>query len=88
MALVATPVAALAAGAPGPTIACCATLASMALVKRVMANGAPDASVAVLGGVWLNRLLLDRDIRDRDAWVRRGREDSQLRRGDAEIDAR
>lgn len=71
LALIATPVAAAVAGQPASTIAACAALAAIALVKRVLANGAPDASCA-RPGVWLIRLVYDRDIRDRDAWVRRG----------------
>ncbi len=86
IAVIGTPLAALAAGASGATIACFAALAAIALVKRVLADGAPDTSLP-RPDVWLNRLLLDRDIRDRDAWVRRGSEDSLRRRGDAEIDA-
>ena len=86
VALIATPVAALAAGQPGVIVMSCAALASIALLKRVLANGAPDAS-SPRPRVWLNRLLLDRDIRDRDAWVRRGVEGSPQKRGDAEMDA-
>ena len=71
LALIATPVAAAVAGQPASTVAACAALAAIALVKRVLANGAPDASCA-RPGVWLIRLVYDRDIRDRDAWVRRG----------------
>jgi len=71
LALVATPVAAFVAGQSGALVACCAALAVIALVKRVLANGAPDAS-SPRPRVWLYRLLLDRDIRDRDAWIRRG----------------
>jgi glycerol-3-phosphate acyltransferase PlsY len=69
LALLATPLAALAAGDHAATVAACALLAVVALVKRLLANGPPDALAP--RGVWLNRLLLDRDIRDREAWVRR-----------------
>lgn len=71
LALVCAPVAAIAAGQSGAIVACSAALAAIALAKRVLANGAPDAS-APRPEVWANRLLFDRDIRDREAWVRRG----------------
>jgi glycerol-3-phosphate acyltransferase PlsY len=46
-------------------------LAAIAMVKRLLANArpAPDQPVP---DVYLNRLVYDRDIRERDAWVRRG----------------
>jgi len=67
--LIATPIAALATGEPAATVVLCAVLAALALAKRLLANGLPDESAP--RGVWLNRLWLDRDIRDREAWVRR-----------------
>jgi glycerol-3-phosphate acyltransferase PlsY len=70
LALVATPFAALAAGQPGTIVLGCALLAAIALVKRVLANGAPTAE-AERPAVWGHRLLYDRDVRDREAWVRR-----------------
>jgi glycerol-3-phosphate acyltransferase PlsY len=76
IALIATPVAAALAGQPASTVAACAALAAIALVKRMLANGAPEASCA-RPGVWLIRLVYDRDIRDREAWVRRGLDTSQ-----------
>jgi glycerol-3-phosphate acyltransferase PlsY len=69
LALLATPIAALAAGEPGATVIACALLAAIALLKRLLANAQPDDTSS--REVWFNRLLLDRDIRDRDAWVRR-----------------
>jgi glycerol-3-phosphate acyltransferase PlsY len=69
LALLATPIAALAAGEPGTTVIACALLAAIALFKRLLANAAPDETAP--RDVWANRLLLDRDIRDREAWVRR-----------------
>lgn len=76
LALIATPVAAAVAGQPASTIAACAALAAIALVKRMLANGAPDAN-CTRPGVWLIRLVYDRDIRDREAWVRRGLDTAQ-----------
>jgi glycerol-3-phosphate acyltransferase PlsY len=72
LALVATPIAALAAGQDAAIVVGCAVLAAIALLKRVLANGAPPAE-RVRPEVYVNRLLYDRDIRDREAWVRRER---------------
>ncbi len=71
LALIAAPIAAAIAGAPPPVVAGCAALSTIALVKRLLANGPPDATCP-RPSVWLIRLLCDRDMRDRDAWVRRG----------------
>lgn len=46
-------------------------LLALLMLKRVLANGAP-ASDCERPRVWLFRLVYDRDVRDRDAWVRRG----------------
>jgi glycerol-3-phosphate acyltransferase PlsY len=70
LALVAMPVAALAAGQSSTIVLACALLAAIALTKRVLANGPPAAELD-RGAAYLNRLIYDRDIRDRDAWVRR-----------------
>ena len=67
--LVVAPVAAYAGGEPGAVVAGCVAMTLLVLAKRLFANGPPDHG---LPGVWRNRLLFDRDIRDRDAWVRRG----------------
>ena len=71
IALIATPVVAAIAGASPAAVAGCATLAALAMIKRVLANSAPAPDCA-RPGVWLTRLAFDRDIRDREAWVRRG----------------
>lgn len=68
--LVAAVAAAAVSGQPAPAVAGCAALTLVALLKRLTANG-PPAPEHRTSGVWLNRLLLDRDIRDREAWVRR-----------------
>ena len=69
--LVATPIAAAISGEPASVVAGCAALATIAMTKRLLGNGAPDPGCDRTG-VWLIRLLYDRDIRDREAWVRRG----------------
>jgi glycerol-3-phosphate acyltransferase PlsY len=71
--LIGAPVAAAIAGASSVVVAGAAILALIALAKRVLANG-PPAPGLPRPDVWLLRLLYDRDIADRDAWVRgRGR---------------
>ena len=69
--LVLTPAAAFAGGEPAAVVVGCGALALLVLAKRVRANGPPDPDLA-RGAVWYNRLLFDRDVRDREAWVRRG----------------
>ena len=46
-------------------------LAVIALVKRLLGNARPAAHEPQ-PEVWVNRVVYDRDIRGRDAWVRRG----------------
>jgi glycerol-3-phosphate acyltransferase PlsY len=46
-------------------------LAIVAMVKRLLGNGRPGIE-ARRPDVWINRLVYDRDIVDRDQWVRRG----------------
>ena len=71
IALVATPVLGAISGASPAVIAGCGALGVIAMVKRVLANSAPAQDCA-RPGVWLTRLAYDRDIRNREAWVRRG----------------
>lgn len=70
LALVAAPVGALASEASAVVVLGCVALAAIALAKRVLANDAPAAGAGDLQ-VYLNRLIYDRDVRDRDMWVRR-----------------
>jgi glycerol-3-phosphate acyltransferase PlsY len=70
LALVAAPAGAIVMEQSGAVVAACAALAALAAAKRLTANGPPDASCE-RPAVYLHRLLYDRDIRDRDAWVRR-----------------
>ncbi|TAK59451.1 MAG: glycerol-3-phosphate acyltransferase [Dehalococcoidia bacterium] len=67
--LVIAPIAAYSGGEPAVVVGGCVAMTALVLAKRLLANGPPDPDVA---GVWRNRLLFDRDIRDREAWVRRG----------------
>jgi glycerol-3-phosphate acyltransferase PlsY len=68
--IMAAPFAALAAGQRAPTVAGLASVAALVFAKRLLGNAPPR------GGdtrpVLLNRLLYDRDTREREAWVARG----------------
>lgn len=72
LALVLTPAAALVSGQPAAIVAACGALAAIALLKRLLANGVAENGTQSRAALWRNRLLFDRDIRDREAWVRRG----------------
>ncbi|MDI6857095.1 MAG: glycerol-3-phosphate acyltransferase [Dehalococcoidia bacterium] len=70
--IAASPVSALVFEGAGPVAAGCLALAAMIFLKRALANDrrlpqGPDRREVIV-----NRLLFDRDIRDRDEWVRRG----------------
>lgn len=67
--LLVAPVAAHVGGESAAVVGGSAAMAALVLAKRLLANGPPGPHVE---GVWRNRLVFDRDIRDRDAWVRRG----------------
>jgi glycerol-3-phosphate acyltransferase PlsY len=70
LALVLAPLAAVIVEQPAPVAGGCLAIAALILAKRLLANSAPAVS-SPRPQVWLYRLLYDRDIRDRDAWVRR-----------------
>lgn len=65
-----SPLGAFVAGDGRAAIITAVVLAALALAKRLLANGPPDASIG-RPAVWSYRLIYDRDVRDRDAWVRR-----------------
>lgn len=71
--LVAAPIAGAVADRPPAIVAGAGAIVVLVLLKRLLANGAP-APEDRSGRVWLNRLVYDRDIRDREEWVRRGLE--------------
>jgi glycerol-3-phosphate acyltransferase PlsY len=62
------PVVARAMGRPRATVAACWGLAGLAAAKRLEANGRPLPSTGRAGAL-IRRLLLDRDIADREAWL-------------------
>lgn len=67
--IVVTPLVALAAGQAPEIVAGLAGMAVLIVAKRLLGNRWSLPSGAVLR----NRLLYDRDTREREAWVRRGR---------------
>ncbi|HYM14878.1 MAG TPA: glycerol-3-phosphate acyltransferase [Dehalococcoidia bacterium] len=71
LALVIAPIAAAAGGEHAAIVTGCVMVTGVALVKRVLANGRPATELA-RPAVWFTRLLHDRDIADREAWIHRG----------------
>jgi glycerol-3-phosphate acyltransferase PlsY len=67
-----SPVSALVFEGAGPIAAGCLGLAALVFLKRAMANERALPRGMAPREVIVNRLLFDRDIRDRDEWVRRG----------------
>jgi glycerol-3-phosphate acyltransferase PlsY len=72
-----SPLAALAAGQSAPIVVGCIVMAAIVLTKRVLTNRIAVPEGADWRDVLLNRLLFDRDVRDRDAWVRRPPQDGE-----------
>lgn len=58
-------------GQPSVTTWACLGMLLIVIAKRLEANREPIASDADRKRVYINRLLLDRDIREREAWIRR-----------------
>jgi glycerol-3-phosphate acyltransferase PlsY len=81
--IVLSPLVAAAAGGGAAVVAGCAAMAALIALKRLLANEWPERPSAE---VFLNRLVYDRDIRDREAWVRRTEADAAA--GAAAHDAR
>ena len=71
LALTLTPLAALAVGQSAAIVVGCMAMAAIVLTKRVLTNRIAVPEGLDWRDVLLNRLLFDRDMRDRDAWVRR-----------------
>ena len=68
--LVLTPLAAIVAGDSRWTAIACCAIVIVVVTKRLLGNGRPDRAASP-GHVYMYRLLYDRDLRDRNAWVRR-----------------
>ena len=56
---------------PTPTVLLMAGILTVTVVKRLASNGRNPSGSGLVPLLW-NRLVFDRDIRDHDAWVRRG----------------
>jgi glycerol-3-phosphate acyltransferase PlsY len=65
------PLASLVTAGPGPVAAGCLGMALIVFVKRLLTNRIGLPANQDWRDVLLNRLLFDRDLHDRDEWVRR-----------------
>jgi glycerol-3-phosphate acyltransferase PlsY len=71
-AIAAAPVSSVIVDGPGPIALGCLCMAIIIFTKRLLGNPGVRAEGYSRREVLLNRLLFDRDIRDRDEWVRKG----------------
>jgi glycerol-3-phosphate acyltransferase PlsY len=76
--LIASPLVASLAGRPPATVRGCGLMALLALVKRAFGNGQPMPDGQSRAETLRNRLLFDRDVRAREAWIARGGIDSDF----------
>jgi|SRR3990172_2061426 len=70
------PIAAIISGSAGPVAAGCFGMAVIVFGKRLLTNRIELPQGQDWRDVLLTRLLFDRDVRDRDAWVRRAPRDN------------
>ncbi len=75
LAIVAAPLAALAAGQAPEIVWGLAGMAALIVAKRLITNRPSLPAGADTPTVLFNRLLYDRDTREREAWVQRGRDE-------------
>jgi hypothetical protein len=75
LAIVVAPLAALAAGQAPEIVGGMAGMAALIVAKRLVTNRPSLPPGADARTVLLNRLLYDRDTREREAWVQRGRDE-------------
>lgn len=78
-AIVVAPLSSLIIDGPGAIALGCACMAAIIFAKRVLGNPGVRAEGVPRRKVLLNRLLFDRDVRDRDEWVRKGLDDRASR---------
>lgn len=78
-AIVVAPLSSLIIDGPGAIALGCACMAAIIFAKRVLGNPGVRAEGVPRRQVLLNRLLFDRDVRDRDEWVRKGLDDRASR---------
>ena len=71
VAIALTPLAPLIADGAGPVAAGCLGMALIVFAKRLLTNRIGLPADQDWRDILLNRLLFDRDVRDRDEWVRR-----------------
>jgi glycerol-3-phosphate acyltransferase PlsY len=71
VAIALTPLASLITGGPGPVAVGCLGMALIIFAKRLLTNHIGLPADQDWRDVLLNRLVFDRDLRDRDEWVRR-----------------
>jgi glycerol-3-phosphate acyltransferase PlsY len=74
------PLSALIVDGPGAIAAGCLGMAGIVFTKRLVANRGASPETREWREVLLNRLLFDRDVRDRDQWIRRGLGEDQSSR--------
>lgn len=74
LAIVITPFAAVAAGQSIEIVAGLAAMAGLIAAKRLLSNRLRPPPGANLPHLLLNRLVYDRDVAEREAWVQRGEE--------------
>ena len=75
LAIVVAPLAALAAGQASEIVGGMAGMAALIVAKRLVTNRPSLPPGADARTVLLNRLLYDRDTREREAWVQRGQDE-------------
>lgn len=78
-AIVVAPLSSLIIDGPGAIALGCVCMAAIIFAKRVLGNPGVRAEGVPRRQVLLNRLLFDRDVRDRDEWVRKGLDDRASR---------
>lgn len=71
-AIAVAPLSSLVVDGPGAIALGCLCMAIIIFAKRLLGNPGVRAEGVSRRGVMLNRLLFDRDIRNRDEWVRKG----------------
>lgn len=72
LAIAVTPLASLVVNGPGPIAAGCACMVAIVFTKRLLGSPGVGVEGVPCREVLLNRLLFDRDVRNRDEWVRKG----------------
>jgi glycerol-3-phosphate acyltransferase PlsY len=72
IAIAAAPISSVIVDGPGPIALGCLSMAIIVFVKRVLGNPGVRVDSVSRRELLVNRLLFDRDIRDRDEWVRKG----------------